>query len=56
MHNYLPTISINNSLKKQEYLHYDEIYNDKLNNQISLQINFLSLILEKYQKIKKLAN
>lgn len=56
MHNYLPTISINNSLKKQKYLDYDEIYNDKLNNQISLQINIPIFDFGKYQKIKKLAN
>lgn len=53
MHNYLPTISINNSLKKQEYLHYDEIYNDKLNNQISLQINIPIFDFGKISKDKE---
>ena len=53
MHNYLPTISINNSLKKQEYLHYDAIYNDKLNNQLSLQINFPNFDFEKISKDKE---
>ena len=53
MHNYLPTISINNSLKKQEYLHYDEIYNDKLNNQLSLQINFPIFDFGKISKDKE---
>ena len=52
-YNYLPTISINNSLKKQEYLHYDEIYNDKLNNQISLQINFPIFDFGKISKDKE---
>ena len=53
MHNYLPTISINNSLKKQEYLHYDAIYNDKLNNQLSLQINFPIFDFGKISKDKE---
>ena len=53
MHNYLPTISINNSLKKQEYLHYDAIYNDKLNNQISLQINIPIFDFGKISKDKE---
>ena len=52
-YNYLPTISINNSLKKQEYLHYDEIYNDKLNNQISLQINIPIFDFGKISKDKE---
>lgn len=52
-YNYLPTISINNSLKKQEYLHYDEIYNDKLNNQLSLQINFPIFDFGKISKDKE---
>ena len=53
MHNYLPTISINNSLKKQKYLDYDEIYNDKLNNQISLQINIPIFDFGKISKDKE---
>ena len=53
MHNYLPTISINNSLKKQKYLDYDEIYNDKLNNQLSLQINFPIFDFGKISKDKE---
>ena len=52
-YNYLPTISINNSLKKQKYLDYDEIYNDKLNNQISLQINFPIFDFGKISKDKE---
>ena len=52
-YNYLPTISINNSLKKQEYLHYDAIYNDKLNNQLSLQINFPIFDFGKISKDKE---
>ncbi|RBQ32372.1 transporter [Arcobacter sp. FW59] len=52
-YNYLPTISINNSLKKQEYLHYDELYNDKLNNQISLQINIPIFDFGKISKDKE---
>ncbi|WNL30390.1 TolC family protein [Aliarcobacter cryaerophilus] len=51
--NYLPTISINNSLKKQEYLHYDETYNDKFNNQIMLQINFPIFDFGKISKDKE---
>ena len=49
MHNYLPTISINNSLKKQKYLDYD----DKLNNQISLQINIPIFDFGKISKDKE---
>ena len=52
-YNYLPTISINNSLKKQKYLDYDEIYNDKLNNQISLQINIPIFDFGKISKDKE---
>lgn len=52
-YNYLPTISINNSLKKQKYLDYDEIYNDKLNNQLSLQINFPIFDFGKISKDKE---
>lgn len=51
--NYLPTISINNSLKKQEYYHYDETYNDKFNNQIMLQINFPIFDFGKISKDKE---
>ncbi|KLE00029.1 TolC family protein [Aliarcobacter butzleri] len=51
--NYSPTISINNSLKKQEYLHYDETYNDKFNNQIMLQINFPIFDFGKISKDKE---
>ena len=51
--NYLPTISITDSLKKQEYLHYDETYNDKLNNQIIFQISFPILDFGKISKDKE---
>ncbi|WP_423243517.1 TolC family protein [Aliarcobacter butzleri] len=46
-------MSINNSLKKQEYLHYDETYNDKFNNQIMLQINFPIFDFGKISKDKE---
>lgn len=51
--NYLPTISLNNSLKRQEFIDYDLIDDNKLNNQLTLQISIPIFDAGKIQKDKE---